>query len=592
MFPSRYPGVCVVCSVHFPAADLLCFKLDGRWQVVCHAHREQAARASVQLAYHDHVDGLTGPQVIVTANNLDRAQFDAFLPLVRTGTYLPRSQSTAFPATGTVVEVIKAMRAAGLPLAVDAGTRRLLEVEQAAEQAALAAIGDARLFPYQRIGAAWLRSRTRALLADDMGLGKTAQALSAIEGAPPLVIVSPAVAKGVWAREISKWRPNTWQVSTLAGRGSFRWPGAGEAIVTNYECLSTDPGMAHPYTVVIFDEAHLLKEPTTARYTRAAQVAQEAARLYLLTATPLLNRPPELWHLLKLADLHTEAYGSFRAFCAAFGGSPAAGWGTPTQAAAMGFSRVALRRMKAEVLDQLPPKRRSLIPVGVAISRGDQVILDEAEAAVLTYGRSVPFELISKARAITAKSKIPALLDRVEEYEDAGEPLVVFSCHLEPVEALGVRPGWALITGSTSPDRRTAIEEAFQRGELRGVAATVQAGGVAITLTRAAHVLFCDRAWTPALNEQAEDRCNRIGQTRGVLVEILVAARTLDERVEEIIEEKSKIIAESVNRATVVRIDTSVLDGVPEEIPQAPIVREAAPLAAAVTFAWEIDCPF
>jgi hypothetical protein len=322
-------------------------------------------------------------------------------------------------------------------------------------------------------------------------------------------------------------------------------------------------------------------------------VAQEAARLYLLTATPLLNRPPELWNLLKLADLHVEAYGTFRAFCAAFNGSPAAGWGTPTPAAAMGFSRVALRRLKTEVLDQLPPKRRAMLPVGVTISRGDQQVLDEAEAAILTYGRTVPFELISRARAITAKSKIPALLDRVEEYEEAGEPLVVFSCHREPVEALGARPGWALITGSTSPERRTVIEEAFQRGELRGVAATVQAGGVAITLTRAAHVLFCDRAWTPALNEQAEDRCNRIGQTRGVLVEVLVAARTLDERVEEIIEEKSAIITQSVDRASIVRIDASILDDVPEEIPQAPVVALApAPQAAAVTFAWEIDCPF
>ena len=595
MFPSRYPGVCVVCNAHLPAAQLMCFKADGAWKVVCHTHRDQVARPAVKIGYVEdlrshRVPHIQGPHVTVSQVNLSSEQFGGYMTLVRSGQWLPDLGVSAFPASGAVFEVLRALNESGLPLVVEPGVKALLAAEQAAEQAALAAIGDERLFPFQRIGAAWLRSRTRALLADDMGLGKTCQLLTSIEDAPPLLIVCPSVAKGVWARELRKWRCDNWRVSILSGRGSFRWPEPGECVITNYDVLSSDPAQAHPWTVLVCDEAHALKEPKTARHQRTAALAAQAARCYLLTATPLLNRPQELWNLLKLAGLEREAYGTFAAFCHAFDGHPSRGWGTPRATAALGFSRVALRRVKTEVLDQLPPKRRAMVPVPVTISRGDQVILDEAEAALLQYGSSVPFEHISRARAITARAKIPALLDRVEEFEAASEPLVVFSCHREPVETLAARPGWAIITGDTSPERRTSIEEQFQAGLLRGVAATVQAGGVAITLTRAAHVLFVDRAWTPALNEQAEDRCNRIGQTRGVLVEVLAAAKTLDERVEEIIEAKSAIIAASVDRASIVRVDASIFDDAPEQVEQpAPA---PAPVAAPTPLAWEIDCPF
>lgn len=599
MFPSRYPGVCIVCGVHFPASDLLCFRAEGTWRTVCLPHKEEAAGKPAIVCK------VEGDRVIVEAKNLDQAAFNRFLPLARSGVYDPARRVNTFPASGAFVEVLRALKEADLPLVLDPTVKALLNAAEADEKRALAALDSTPLplFPFQKVGAAWLRSRTRAILADDMGLGKTVQALLAVEGAPPLLILCPAVAKGVWTREIGKWRPGNWEVAPLSGRGAFRWPDLGEAVIINYDILSDVEQLAHPNTVIICDEAHVLKEAKTNRHKRVVKLAAQAARLYLLTATPLLNRPQELWNLLKLADLHTEAYGTWGGFCYAFDGSPSAGWGTPRQGAAIGFSKVALRRNKTEVLKDLPAKRRAFIPVATTYTRSEQAILDEADEAVLKHGKDVPFELISKARAITAKAKIGALVARVEEYEEAGEPLIVFSYHRAPIDVLAAREGWATITGDTSNEERTKIEAAFQAGEYKGVAATIQAGGVAITLTRASNVLFCDRAWTPALNEQAEDRCNRIGQTRGVLVEVLVAAKTIDERVEEIIEEKCAIIRESVDKATIVRVDASLFNDLPEveegpvpaplptttpKLNHAPQVSETTGVSAP----WEDSCPF
>jgi hypothetical protein len=86
---------------------------------------------------------------------------------------------------------------------------------------------------------------------------------------------------------------------------------------------------------------------------------------------------------------------------------------------------------------------------------------------------------------------------------------------LAPVEEVGNRDGWAAITGDTPPARRADIVAAFQAGELKGLALTITAGGLGLTLTRAAHAMFCGLNWMSANNAQADDRLCRIGQTRG-----------------------------------------------------------------------------
>jgi hypothetical protein len=151
------------------------------------------------------------------------------------------------------------------------------------------------------------------------------------------------------------------------------------------------------------------------------------------------------------------------------------------------------------------------------------------------------FEDMSAVREALSRAKIPALIELVESYEDAQEPLVVFSDHVAPVVEVGSREGWAAITGDTPPAQRAAIVQAFQAGGLRGLALTITAGGLGLTLTRAAHAVFCGLNWVPANNVQAEDRLCRIGQARGCVYTVIEADHELDRRINEVLGEKTEL---------------------------------------------------
>ena len=412
------------------------------------------------------------------------------------------------------------------------------------------------LYGFQRVGVEWLAGRTGALLADEMGTGKTIQTLAALPDTTPIVVVAPAVAKGVWLREARKWRPEM-KVTVLSGRGSFRWPEAGEMVVLNYDILPNDPasdgassyGNAPPGTCLVADEAHALKSFKAKRTKKfralSDNVRGQGGRTWLLTATPLLNRPTELWGILSAAGLEREVFGTWGQFVSLFGGCKdrwgGMRWGTPSSEVPSRLARVCLRRMRADVLPDLPVKTWQEVEVDLSLSlsrkcdslvamlEADGTSLAEVSEKVLRDKFS--FSDYSEVRAAVAVAKIPALLALVEEFEAQDEPLVVFSAHRMPIDQFDGREGWAVITGDTSPAKRTEIEEAFQAGKLRGVAATIQAGGVAITLTHSANAVFMDRDWTPALNSQAEDRICRIGQSRGCIITDLVGTHKLDRRV-------------------------------------------------------------
>lgn len=484
--------------------------------------------------------------------------------------------------------VILAIRAAGINLdvsrevqsAIDGASVAKSEAVSAATQrtAAVDAILAARggsLYPYQREGVAWLAPRSGALIADDMGLGKTIQALTAIPDGAPVIVVCPAVAKSVWEREAAKWRPEM-RVTVLSGRGSFRAPAAGEMVCINYDILSDADPCLLPGTVLILDEAHACASHKSLR-TKRVKALSEAARsgggkCWALTATPLKTRPTELWGVLEIAGLGNEAFGGWMGFVRAFNGYKGRfgyEFGRPSDGCADMLRRVSLRRRKVDVLKDLPAKTYRVLPA--EIDRATAKMCDEAlgevggendaqsslgieKAVAKLMSTGLGFSQLSAARAALAKAKIPAMLEVVESYEEQNEPLVVFSAYRAPIDLLAKRDGWAVITGDTSNDERGSIVERFQAGNLKGVACTIRAGGVAITLTRASNVLRVDREWNPALNVQAEDRCYRIGQSSAVLVTDLVANHKLDEMIASTLAKKEALIGGSVEASTVVNV--------------------------------------
>ena len=502
----------------------------------------------------------------------------------RLGLYVAQLEAVGLKAALDETAIAKLGEAPAKAFVLNADASRKL----AFAEAALAKVGR-KLYAYQVEGVKWLCSRQTALLADQMGCGKSQQAIIAADSR--VIIVCPAAARGSWANEIAMARP-TMAVHQAEGWLGFRWPDENEAVIMTYDILpptqeekdaldlrlnSSDSrvvskvtadalarikapsvaGQAPEGVTVIADEAHAVKGSvsSTARVARFRKLAYSAkahgGRIFLLTATPLLNRPLELWNVFASGGMAYEAFGKFEEFAANAGGRQGQ-WGYEWSPSAMNKTLIAqqmmkttLRRMKADVLSHLPPKTHTWMDVKVRdlLDRSDvQELLKAEELESLAETGLPDFEKTSAARAILAKAKIPAMLEVVEQFEEQEELLVVFSAHRAPIDTLAKREGWAVITGDTSAAERTSLIASFQLGQLKGLGLTIAAGGVAITLTKASNALFVDSSWTPALDEQAEDRIHRIGQDTPCQYIHLLADSALDAAIRRLHGRKSEFI--------------------------------------------------
>lgn len=480
------------------------------------------------------------------------------------------------------------------------------------------------LYPFQRTGAEFLRSRRRAILADQMGLGKTNQALTALDATKGAVVVTPPVVVGSWYDEARRWRPDLQVAVWRRPYGVF--PNPGEIRIISYSSLPSEmveertrcpfcgalsvialplpeemmqdavpmeadvdrrpwthrcdrerggcgrafnqredaypehawvgPRPSAPMQLVV-DEAHYCKNRKAKRTTFVRSIASQCESTWLLTGTPLLNTPEELWSLCQIfpgpgafgSGAH-DAFGSWPRFVETFHGKKKRyggyEWSAAGDVAADAVPRLGtlmLRRLREEVLPELPRKTRRMLRVeiderglppwgaGLAALKDDEVLSECA-----------PEGQLSTVRKMLAERKMPALLSLVTDFEEQGEPVIVFSYHRGPIEQLGSRPGWGAITGSTPETERARLVRSFQAGNLKGIAGTIGAMGVGVTLTRASNVLFLDRDFVPANNLQGEDRAARISQLRAVLVTILVTNNPVDMRVHEVLERKERLL--------------------------------------------------
>lgn len=576
---NRYPGSCRLCRASVAAAAGQAVQVGGRWQVAC-AACHGPARAETGTPGIEVTGGGDGHLTIRPTGYLGPALWESYRRVVDGARY-DAGHKVSRCAPDLAATILGRATHAGFPVVVDDAARALLQTAQDAQGAAISA-GAVRaqevadrlsqrglaLYPYQAAGISWLAAQQSAILADDMGLGKTIQALTAAPVGAPILVICPAVAKGVWVREARAWRPDLTPVA-LSGHGSFRWPVAGEMVAINYDVLPDECGTPPTGCVLIADEAHAVKSgksQRTERFRAISRAVREAGgRAWLITGTPLLNRPPELWALLTAIGAQKQAFGSWPKFVAALGGSEGrfgVEWGgaIDQRLVADRLREVMLRRLKSEVLTDLPAKSVEILDVEIdakSIKQLDRIMVEfaasgidlEAATKAAEENQSVEFATLARARAILAIAKAASAMPLLDELAEAGEPMVVFSAHRAPVDLLGARDGWATITGDTPPAERTAIEERFQRGELVGVAGTIQAMGVAITLTRASRAIMIDAAWTPALNAQAEDRIYRIGQSRAVQITYLRANHAIDERVFDLLRIKKSLIARTVDAA-------------------------------------------
>jgi SWI/SNF-related matrix-associated actin-dependent regulator 1 of chromatin subfamily A len=424
------------------------------------------------------------------------------------------------------------------------------------------------LFPHQIEGVAFLLGRKRAILADDMGLGKTRQAIVSLRHRTPggrRLVVCPASVKRNWAREISVIAPDS---SILVIEGTVQISATAEWVIINYDILGrhVDELQRVPWAALVFDEAHYLKNHTSARsklsrqLTALAAAATPALAVQLLTGTPLTSRPRDLFVLLQLAahPLGRSFLSFAKRYCAAEKGEY--GWKTGgasnIEELTVQLHGVMLRRSKDDVL-ALPPKLRTWLPVEVPSGTGARAIKKVFELLAEKDTRPVPsrdvelrrrgklLAFLVEARQALAFAKATTTLDFVRNAVDQGEKVIVFSCFDDPIQTLAKELGQAavVVTGKTPAAMRQELVDRFQTdADARVFVANIIAGGTGLNLTAATQVVFNDLDWVPTNHWQAEDRAYRIGQTRTVNVTYFVARDTIDDFVQAVLETKAALV--------------------------------------------------
>lgn len=428
----------------------------------------------------------------------------------------------------------------------------------------LSALKPGLLYPHQADGVVFLMSRKRALLGDDMGLGKTRQAIVALDIAAPdgvILIVCPASLKLNWRREILMVNP----AARIEVIGYDRIPvDHPRWVIVNYDLLGKQAGRLHAiaWTGVILDEAHFIKN-SSARTSHCLKLlgVQDQARapligpeyVFLLTGTPMTNRPRDLFNLLRCVG-HPAAR-SFLSFAKRYCDAYRNDYGWVTTGAShieemnLLMKEVMLRRKKDEVLD-LPPKVRSWAPVDVS---GSPAALNAVESFLAWYQETDPeapndkefLGRLTKVRIALHKAKHKAVAERIRDVVAAGHKVVVFTAFNDGLlrHAKDLGESAVTITGGQSVEARMEAVDQFQANPAVRVAlCNLIAGGVGITLTAGTHVIFQDLDWTPANHAQAEDRCYRLGQNRQVTVEYCYAEGSLDAYIARLLEAKMRLI--------------------------------------------------
>ena len=420
-----------------------------------------------------------------------------------------------------------------------------------------------QVLPYQTAGVDGLVSRRCALLADEMGLGKTIQAIvacSSLQSNPTrILIVCPAALKINWLREWAKWSALPLSVGYAEGK---KWP-ATDVVIINYDILGKHSVQIHAvkWDVLICDEAHYIKNPESARAKeiygnpRRNIPAIEAEYKFLLSGTPILNRPIEIYPLIRFLDPHAfpDKFAFARRYCAAEKGY--FGWDFSGASNMEELQRalratVMIRRTKSQVLTQLPRKHRQMIEIDASGKlanktwakalramglRPDAAVSDDNafRNRLLEVGssNSAAFEEISSAMLETAMDKIPAILDHLADCLEAQEKVVFFCHHTAMVDAVMEEFGGCAVkvTGACSMREKQYAVDSFQDKDGASLfVGNIRAAGTGLTLTAASLAVFGERTWTPGEMLQAEDRLHRIGQEKPVLIQHLVMRDSID----------------------------------------------------------------
>lgn len=420
------------------------------------------------------------------------------------------------------------------------------------------------LMPFQKDGVAWIESRKgRALVGDDMGLGKTMQALAWLQLHPearPVLIVCPSSVKLKWAREARKWMDRP-RVRVLSGKKPGNKRPSSDINIINYDVLGgwMDTLKAAKLMTIILDEAHYIKTNKAQRTRNIKHLSRGVPHFIALSGTPFLNRPVEIYNAVNLIE--PGLFPNYMRFCERYCEGHHDGYGWNMRGASntaelhkILTESVMIRRMKRDVLKDLPPKRRIVVPLDIE----NAVTYRKAEQDFLGFLKSIDLKKYERAKRAEAlvkintlkrlafAGKVNGLADWIDNYLDTDKKLVLFCHHKEAVSYFMDRYGEIAvkIDGGTAPSNRQNIVDRFQKDPEIKLFVGTKAAKEGIDLTAADSTVFTELWWTPGDHDQAEDRVNRIGQeSDSISAYYLLAAGTIEEDIAYLLDAKRDVFS-------------------------------------------------
>ena len=551
-----------------------------------------------------------------TRTELARSYLDSFNPTVDAESGLPMLPLADYVSFVSGLAAVTTLRVSPIPdgvlaLFLPSGDRARAEAHAAAERL-LAARLPARLrdalLPYQRDGVVFALERGgRCMIADEMGLGKTVQALgvaACYRDEWPFLVVTPSSLRYQWAESIVRWLGvGARDVGVATSGRSGACLCAACATVLSYELVphfAPQLGARH-YGLVIADESHVLKNRTTRRTQALRPLLKRCRRALLLSGTPALSRPSEMYSQVEMLD--GRLFPRFHDYGLRYCDGHQTQWHWCYDGASnlrelhLVLRRaVMIRRLKADVLGELPSKVRERVSVGIVKQHAEtiqRVIADlrETSASIRAISHScgnnsnsgnnngnssmgAPAEvrrargrakgLLLELYRDSGTAKLPVVVSYVHDLLQGDAKFIVFAHHQDVMDGIAhslrqADTDFIRIDGSTAAQQRQQLVHHFQeQRECRVALLSITAAGVGLTLTAASLVVFAELSWNPGALKQAEDRVHRIGQTADVTVKYLVARNTVDEMMWSMLNAKLDVLGRTLDGRSDESLGTAV----------------------------------
>ncbi|EAR99255.2 SNF2 family amine-terminal protein (macronuclear) [Tetrahymena thermophila SB210] len=458
-----------------------------------------------------------------------------------------------------------------------------------------------QLFNYQKEGIRFgMMNKCRILIADEMGVGKTIQAICLAFAylknlSKKMIVICPSSLKFYWKQEINKWYRvilNGRQVSQFIQvfqASNDQIEQQTKILICSYDIIQSAINKIEKYNAFlgIADEAHYLKNPDTKRSKAIIPYLKQLKHVILLTGTPAFAKPQEMYSLVSILrpDVFTNFLDYGKRYCNPkksnfHNGLDYSGSSNELELHYLLTRYMMIRRLKKDVLNELPDKKRKKIKVSTDSSIQSQIaqILKKVKDKTLQILMNPPpnqqfqnepdsyfngnhgssqFQSLKTCYMLSGLAKQQQVLNYLEELLKSVDKVIVFAEHIQILDniekfANDRKKKYIRIDGSVRDEEKSIRVQSFENNKNISIAIlSFGAASLGITLTSASNILFAEMHWTPAIMEQAEDRAHRIGQKNPVTCHYLIGEGTLDNMLYKKILEKQQIVGAILDGKTV-----------------------------------------